>query len=388
MRKSIIYLGSNGFPLGMAQMQRQLNISKALLQAGFKVTVCCRKGVSIKQTIKENVVQRKGIFEGVFYVYTSLTPYYHENGFIRNLLKIIGFFGEILFIVKSRIIDNVRYLLINTLSLNQLKYYYILSKLLNLTIIYDYVEFIGSLSSQRNINKKFDNYFMRYCHKIIYISDFLKNNIIRIDKSIPLLKIPPITDFHNFNAVEVNALLQKPYFLFCGSAAYLDVIKFIIDSYICTSTKRIELLIISSGLSSQVDELDEYISQKDKQIKRISDISYQQLISYYKNSKALLIPLRENNLQDHARFPHKISEYTAAGVPIITNNSHEINNYFTDMDNALIAKSYCEREFAKKMDFVCNHPIESINIGQCGRKIGNKYFNYKNYSESLEIFLT
>ena len=111
-----------------------------------------------------------------------------------------------------------------------------------------------------------------------------------------------------------------------------------------------------------------------------------ELINYYKNARALLIPLR-NTSQDIARFPHKIGEYAASGRPIISNNFGEMAYYFEDGKNSLLSEKYEYCDFANKMDFVVNNPEKASEIGKEGRIIANKFFDYKNFGSGLISFL-
>ena len=70
-------------------------------------------------------------------------------------------------------------------------------------------------------------------------------------------------------------------------------------------------------------------SSKKNNIRLFSNISYDKLISLYKQCTAFVIPLRPN-INDVARFPHKISEFCASGKPFISNNYGEVDVYFKD----------------------------------------------------------
>ncbi len=81
-----------------------------------------------------------------------------------------------------------------------------------------------------------------------------------------------------------------------------------------------------------------------------SNVPYTDLINLYRNSEALIIPMR-NTDQDKARFPHKISEYCASDRPIITNSIGEISNYFNE-SNAYLCSEYDEQKYADVMDLL------------------------------------
>jgi len=70
-----------------------------------------------------------------------------------------------------------------------------------------------------------------------------------------------------------------------------------------------------------------------------NNIPYATLISLYKSADLLIIPLR-NNIQDVARFPHKVSEYTASKRPLISSKIGELKHYFVNKESALLAVEY------------------------------------------------
>ena len=106
----------------------------------------------------------------------------------------------------------------------------------------------------------------------------------------------------------------------------------------------------------------------------------------YRQALALLIPLRDT-IQDRARFPHKIGEYLASGVPIVTTRYGEIEHYFTDGENAIVSKSYDLQEYADKMKYVLDYPAEARKIGEKGRELGKQIFDYRKQGTSLLNFI-
>jgi len=95
----ILYVGYIEFPYGMAQVQRQLVMSKILTHAGYDITVLCRYGIYSQKQSQIKYVY-KGIYEGIKYKYCSGTPYRPNNFLKRNVLKIKGAFSEFYHIVK------------------------------------------------------------------------------------------------------------------------------------------------------------------------------------------------------------------------------------------------------------------------------------------------
>ena len=370
----------------MAAIQRQLQLARAMNADNTRVLVINRKGVHPPEVVKVEKIKTSGVYEGIEYIYASGTPVYPSNFLLRNSLKIIGKIGELLIVLYNLIFHDVQCLVINSLSLSELRYYYILSRIMRVQLVYDYVEFVSSLDDRTmktsTGRQTFDDLFFKYTDSLIIISHFLEDHIRKAAPGLPYVIIPPIMDFEKFAAIE-NTPAETDYFLYCGSAHYLDVIEFIIEAYqkSHSSEQGVSLILVINGSPEELDTLKTSV-RNNTHIKILSMLAYEALIGYYKNAKALLIPMQDN-LQDKARFPFKISEYTAAARPIVTSNSGAVVDYFTDGVNALMAQTGDADDFATRLDFIVTNPEIAGQIGRKGYELGLKYFNYKSYSTAL-----
>ena len=88
--KKILSVGHMQFPLGQAQVQRQLLMAKAIILEGFDVTVLCRYGIHRES----DGISDEGFFDGVPYIYCSGTSIRPDGIFRRNFLKLKGLFNE------------------------------------------------------------------------------------------------------------------------------------------------------------------------------------------------------------------------------------------------------------------------------------------------------
>ena len=195
-----------------------------------------------------------------------------------------------------------------------------------------------------------------------------------------IIKVPVITDFDKFIGYKVSKrLVEVPYFLYCGSDAYFEVIEFVISSFEKADMSKMTLVLVTR-FSKKLEDRIRKSKNKDS-IKVLSDLPYNDLVNLYINSEALLIPMRDTD-EDKARFPHKISEYCASGRPIIVNRVGEISNYF-DNTNAYICSGYVEQEFADAMQKIVSEPDQATSIGRKSYETGSVVFNFKTYSNSL-----
>ena len=128
----IAYLGSTGFPYGLAEVSKQILISKALIYKGAEVTVICNKGANHQGKI----TKREGEFEGIKYIYTSIITYNPENKIVRKSFKFIGTVGEFIYLM----INNFDVAIINSRSISQILFYRIISKIKKIRIFITMVE--------------------------------------------------------------------------------------------------------------------------------------------------------------------------------------------------------------------------------------------------------
>ncbi len=389
-KKNIIFLGCSGFPNGLAEIQKIILISKSVIMKDNNVTVICKRGVNDKNI--HAGMKATGNFQGIEYVYTAGTPFLSSRFIVRNYLKIVGVFNEILLLrrlAKNKKIDAA---ILSTHSYYGVLYYFFLSKIFGFKTILNYVEFYSGMKKNwRNwdkwLNDKlFDQYAPKLTNGVFIISEFLIRHLKKITPKKKYLKIPNLTDVERYNGIEIKKAV--PYFLFCGAAGYFEIIEFIINSFeeLVSSTAYLYLVINGNEIDSEI--VTNYIansSAKDR-IRYFTRLTDNELSGLYLNAIALLIPLRPT-FQDQARFPHKIGEYLASGSPVISTNYGEVTYYFKDMENMLIAEKYEKKLFTDKMQFVIDNPIEAKKIGETGKDIAYNQFDYRANGDRIINFI-
>jgi len=386
----LVCLGESGFPhKGSASIEKLKLICKGIVEAGGKVTVINRKGVFSQDKI---LFDPAGKYHGVNYVYASNTIY-RPSGFLkRNWQKIVGYYGEINYLSKYNREDNQLIAFVSTMNFFTLVFYFLLSKIYSFKLCLSHVELnIAMQHHDRLIQKMSDILIDRYAFSLVDaafpISELLIQDIARKNPLIPCLKLPILCDFETFDIKK--DVCSEPYFLYCGSLSYIDVVYFIIESFEkLNSDENYHLYLVVNGNSKQKKMLKDriYHSSKKELIDIFSNIPFDELVQKYIDAQGLLIPLRPT-LQDAARFPNKIGEYLASGNPMISTNYGEVAHYFTDGHTALIAQEYDVQQFAEKMNFIIQNPNESSQIGLNGRKLGYGKFDYVKHGRQMLEFL-
>lgn len=385
----IIHLGSSGFPLGNAQIQRIRLTFKGLKLAG------CNPLIINKYSVHKNENTRKiNRFQGIPFISTSVLSKRPNNFFIRNLNKFSGFIGELILLVKKR--KGIHSAIFYSSSFGELIYYRILSKVLGFKIIIQYVEFRSSIENGNKLlkrinNKLFDNYCFYFCDGIIVISEFLRNHTISKKQFLPLIKIPAICDFEEFNLN--NEIIADNYLMYCGTIVYLQVIEFVLELFCRLKIENIYngnlLLAIGGDIKNpDVKRLEDKIihSGYSNNVIMKLNVPYLDLIPLYKKAELLIVPLR-NTFQDIAGFHHKVGEYSATKRPIISTNFGELQYYFKDGVSAILADEYSIDSYIEKLN---NYLFSKENLAQIGKEgynVGQEKLNYKTYSNELKHFI-
>ncbi len=388
---NIVHVGVSGFPFGSAANYTCIFRYKSLVESGAKVLLINNRPVHNKDFPFK--IDKEGFIEGQKYIYTSLSPYRSDKFIVRRISNFFGKLNEVLLIIKLKVINDIDILIFYpTGSFFDLMKYRFISKIINIPLIVHYVEYRTAFQSRKNrlflrINDYlFDKFICTLSDAVLPISEYLISHLKKSNCKKNYLKIPPIVDFNNFKKTKH---IEDNYFIYCGSAVYFSAISLVINSFSIINNGEYFLYLVVNGNSEQMKKVNSLIknSEKKENIKIYSKLIYTDLVQLYMNANAMLIPLSDS-IKDKARFPYKISEYTATGNPIITTNYGEIKNYFEDMITALVTDKYQIKEFANKMQFVIDNPEKAKKIGKHGKNIGFKYFHYANYGDEMLKLIT
>ena len=384
----IIHLGFAGFPKGLASVQRTLFTFKGLKIAGANPIIINK--ISHNYYANNYKVKR---YKDIIYVNTSLLNSKPDNFIKRNLNKMSGYVGELKFLFNKR--KKIDSAILYSSYFLEYPYYFLLSRIFRFKLLIQYVEMFSVIPGRNTFftkvnDKLIDKYICSFCDGIIAISSYLEIHIKQLAPSKPLIKIPANNDFEKMYTFP--DLYAGNYLMYCGTIYYEEVIEFIIKIFIRLKEENIytgNLLLVISGDQDQNWERLMCFVKKTAFIKDItikSNITHDKLMQLYKAADILIIPLR-NTIQDIARFPHKIGEYTASKRPILSTNIGELKSYFKDGESAILVDEYSIDAYYKRLSEVLPQKDLLTEIGLEGYKIGIDNFNYKTQGVKLFEFI-
>ena len=372
----IVFVGLGGVPFSNRAIDvRQKAFADLFVSLGYEVDIVNRFS-SIKNKNEK-------------------TPYKIFEPFKKKVCKrrisfiffyILALLGEPFLLFKSSMRKHIDVLFVSSAHFVDMLVYKIISIFIGAKIVYQYCEERKAMGG--GLYHKINGHLVhRYAPKLwdgaICISHYLKDNCLKRNNSLKTLLVYPICDFDEIDALGHFEVEEKDYVLFCGSLGYMEIIKFIVNSYRKSSiNKTLKLLMVLGGNKQSFERMK--LDYPDVVFKQ--NLSYDRLIAYFRNAKALLIPMR-NNIRDIARYPNKICEYSASKGLIVTTDYGEIPYTFEDGVNALVADRYTIDCYAKKLDEILTSPsLDSIKE-KC-YETGKYYFNVSAYTNKIKDFIS
>lgn len=229
-------------------------------------------------------------------------------------------------------------------------------------------------------------WYAKWLHGIFPISHFLWNKYVRFNK--PMRIIPVLADFNAGSNYKQDT--QFNHFAYCAGVAYYDVIEMVIEAF----AKYIndgglhKLILVLYGKKELVENVIKKIVMvgMTEWIQVKQQVSDEELMSIYRSSLGLLIPLNPNSVADEARFSQKIAEYLSTMRPIITCNVGEIRYYFTDRENCILT-DYSAVSICEGLKFLASDEERANRIGENGFCLGKKYFDYLDNGQKVMDYI-
>jgi len=381
---NVIFVGLSGIPYKKRACDtRLLSFAEAFAAKGNNITILNRYPVSFKS---ERVVdQELSSNICVIELFEREKPL---RLFSILLLTFLSYAKEFVWLIRQNNKECVDIIHLYSGHYFEFFHYYIISKIIRAKIVYQYVE-VRSSQNRNGMYHKIngflcDRFGYKFFDGVISISTYIDNMVKTLSPVLPTIKVPPICNIGYYDVFKPLSI-KEPYIMFCGSSDYLEVINLIIDSYrLSEISKKHKLILVLSGSEKSKNQVKTY-ANGDAEIK--SALQYKDLITLYLGASALLIPLR-NTIQDVARVPNKICEYTACKGLIITTNNGEIPYFFKDEKNALIAKDFSVEEISKKLNLVLKMNNQEIfQMKEEAYQVCKSFFDISVYSDSLDKFL-
>lgn len=188
-----------------------------------------------------------------------------------------------------------------------------------------------------------------------------------------------LADKSRFNGLEKQPQ-KRPYVAYCGTASNTkDGVDDLIRSFAIVAQKNQSILLYIIGKTPNRNEFNsniELIKQLgiEDRIVFTGIVKAESMPQLLKNAEALLLA-RPDSLQAKNGFPTKLGEYLLTGNPVVITRTGDIPLFLKDRESAcLVEPGNCE-EFANKLLWILQNPLEARFIGEKGKEVAMRNFD-------------
>jgi glycosyltransferase involved in cell wall biosynthesis len=224
------------------------------------------------------------------------------------------------------------------------------------------------------------NHLNKFADRLIVFSFYLKEQFVRLGfKERDIYVQPNLTDFDYWNTTESNI----KYILGYSGAPYLkDGLSDLFKAMSLLNGKKpdLTLLVIGDAVfgKSLIPGLKlecERLGISDKVF--FTGLVESSQVKKYLSECRILTLTRPLNTQTRAGFPTKLGEYFATHRPVITTNFGDMEKYFTDGKDMIIAKCGDPVSIAEKIEWMLDHDHELETISKRGYERARELLEYR-----------
>ena len=386
---NVVFISTAQYPNGGAAANRHMAYAKGLLEAGHDVSFVLLS--EQKQPYQEYSN------DGIKYYCAFPKPPKNNKGKLGILITQVRYISaakrEILKIHKNSKIGAL--VLLNTYILELIPLIW-MAKINSIKVLHERTEYPFVSVRKKMIDRIelyiYTSYVLRKFNGIYVISNSLKIYFDKIlDNKIPTKVINMVVDPNRFKTIETETKDIYRYITYCGTINDekdgVDILVKAFGSALRSNKLASDVKLILIG--NYIDEIFKVRLNKiidDEKCRNnilfTGDVETNKIPGLLNNASALVLA-RPKSLQAEGGFPTKLGEYLATGKPVIITNVGEINLFLRDGYNAFIAEPGDVNSFAEKIIEVFSDYTKALVIGQQGKALVEKEFNY--YHQAVEL---
>lgn len=395
-RMRIVIVAEEPFPAGMAATNRILSLARGFVEHGVPVRVVLLRAFERGDVPPRNP-EWKGRIHGIDYEYACGTTVSGETFLRRRYLRLKAYGRAVRILVKVSRGTGRTVLLLYLRKPHELIFFYLLTRLLGMTLIQDKSEypFVDSSATLpgRIYRKIYDRVMFRVFDGMFVMTGPLREFFRgRIRRSAGLLHVPMTVEASRFRRNGRTRTNGAPYIAYCGYVGgEKDGVPILLRAFSLVARTHPEYRLLIIGDAPDSDDLDS--------LKRLAgDLGVGEKVVFtgrvhrdeipgYLCNASLLALARPYGRQSEGGFPTKLGEYLATGNPVAVTAVGDIPLYLHDGENAFIAAPDSAEAFAEKIDLAISDPEGARRIGMRGRETALAEFDHHTQAGRALAFL-
>lgn len=382
--KTVVFIVTQPFPIGLASTNRIISLAQGMSLQEVRVKVFCIKSINPEKVSIPPGMSEIGVFNGIEYQYT--TDLIDESSLIAKaklfIRGIINGFLEVLKYSKHHKIDQI------WISFSEIHFilYAFSLKILTKSKLTLYRSESTELERNKVNQCLYDNVYSYFIIKlidnfVIMTNDLKKYFDARKKKQANSILIPTSIEPERFFAAR-KLTDQESYIAYAGSFDFKkDGIDILLEAFSIIASRHPNIKLYLIGKSNNPN--DDITIRKLIDDLVISDkvylpglVSRDEIPAILINAKVLALA-RPESKQNSLGFPSKLGEYLITGNPVVVTNVGEVSKYLVDRVSAYLANPGDSIDFADKLEDVLTNIEEATKVGQNGRNIALRFFDYK-----------
>jgi len=382
---TIICIGGFELPDRNAAAHRVLSNGKILRELGYNVVFI---DVDKKLKFDDEILDTRRLVQG-FECWSLPYPksnkeWFHYLGSIASFEKVLKQYSD------TKIVIAYNYQAMTLMKLKKS------CRDNNLKIISDCTEWYSTKGTNLTfkIIKGFDSFMrMRVIQKhldgLIVISSFLENYYIKCEN---VLRIPPLVDLkeEKWNKLGLEKDDDKIKFVYSGSPGkHKDMINCLLETLLeLKDFSNYTFNIVGITKQKYIEDYKNHEQLLDCLGNRVQfhgRLTHNESILFLKQADFSIF-IREKSRLTQAGFPTKFVESISCGIPVITTNSSDLEDYIIEGDNGFIVATNDIKDLNLTLRKILD--MSSEEIKRMKRNCFEaKTFDYRNYIEKMSDFI-
>lgn len=377
------------FPQGMAATNRIICYAKGLISNGIDCKVIITKRTELYTHIKNPL--RKGKYDIVPYLYIPKSPIRSKHFLTRRIQDIESYWETTLYLLKKlKKSDYIHlYMPFSGMYLTIIA----ISKLKGVKITRELCEYPHATQNDSLRKRLIRQIDLKICFPLFTGFIVISNELEKIAKRYGsfhthIIKIPILIDK---SIIQDKYCHPKPYIFHGGTMlerkdAIISTMKAFAKAS-KTLHKSIDFILVGPTSPHQ-NELNQIIQENhlEKNVFFKGPLPHKEVIKF-QNGASLSILNKNDNVQNRFGFSTKLGEILLSATPVITTTIGEANFFLKNNESAYIVSPHQPDLIAQKIIQAFTNEEERITIGLNGKKIAEKYFDYRYQGERFKEFI-
>jgi glycosyltransferase involved in cell wall biosynthesis len=211
-----------------------------------------------------------------------------------------------------------------------------------------------------------------------------------VRKDARLLHVPMTVEPERFHSGEKRDYVSD-YIAYCGDmSGNKDGVPILVEAFGIIAGKYPAMKLYLIGPTGSDDERRHLADKIDRlglkdRVVLVGRISREEMPEYLDNARILALA-RPSGLQSAGGFPTKLGEYLCTGNPVVLTRVGEIPLYLEHRVHAFLSQPDDPKAFADQMDAALSDPVLAARVGQEGRALALRTFDYRIQSGRMVEF--